>query len=119
MEEQWGDQVLERLIDLGRQSNEWNQVVETFVLGPIKKGIVFKDGNITIPIQPDSHQLPKVIWMRIFLHVFHTVGKKMISRKNIEYFHSTFRIHHHNHHHFNFSNGCVGTFFENRLEIKL
>lgn len=124
MEEQWGDQVLERLIDLGRQSNEWNQVVETFVLGPIKKGIVFKDEkdenkNITIPIQPDSHQLPKVIWMRIFLYVFHTVGKKMISRKNIEYFHSTFRIHHHNHHHFNFSNGCVGTFFENRLEIKL
>lgn len=123
MEEQWGDQVLERLIDLGRQSNEWNQVMETFVLGPIKKGIVFKDDKdehkITIPIQSDSHQLPKVIWMRIFLHVFHTVGKKMISRKNIEYFHSTFRIHHHNHHHFNFSNGCVGTFFENRLEIKL
>jgi len=121
MEDQWGDQVLERLIDLGRQSNEWNQVVETFVLGPIKKGIVFnKDENkITIPIQPDSHQLPKVIWMRIFLHVFHTVGKKMISRKNIEYFHSTFRIHHHNHHQFNFSNGCVGTFFKDLLEIKL
>jgi len=123
MEDQWGDQVLERLIDLGRQSNEWNQVIENFVLGPIKKGIVFNDSTenkkITIPIQPESHQLPKVIWMRIFLYVFHTVGKKMISRKNMEYFHSSFRIHHHNHHHFHFSNGCVGTFFENRLEIKL
>ena len=91
MEEQW-PMIYNTLTEIGRQSDEWGNVIEKLVLQPIKKNIQCdKEERIIEFYLEDSYKnLPKVVWTNLFLYMFHSISVHMISRKNVNYFLETY-----------------------------
>lgn len=118
LESQWPS-IDQAFINIGEQSKQWRSVIDAFILEPIKKEIVFKGHEpgsagschtVEIPIKDDYIYLPQVIWANIFLFVFHSIGVRMISHKNISYFMETLKNNVEKKNQFRFSNHCVGIF---------
>jgi tRNA(Ile)-lysidine synthetase-like protein len=118
MKEQWAP-IEKTLADIGRQSDEWSHVVDTFVMKPLKKQIVMNEDRTRVffKLQKEYAEFPKVIWTQLFLEIFHNMGIKMISRKNLVHFMESFTRNLEKYHQFNFSNGCVGQFDKTHLVI--
>jgi hypothetical protein len=114
MEEQWGSRVMDRLSDIGKQSMEWNGIIESFIIEPLKKKIEFSEKEVVVEV---ADKLPRVIWLKLFLYIFHGMGVQMISRKNLDYFLETYENHREKSHRFHFSNGYSGTFKKHKLLI--
>ena len=113
LKKQW-PAIMHTLVDIGDQANEWKEVVEKFVLEPIKKGIVLKKNVVDIPFKDEYVKLPEVIWTKLFLYIFHGMGVRMISHKNLTYFVETLYTNVEKSNKFNFSNKCGGVFLKNR-----
>jgi tRNA(Ile)-lysidine synthetase-like protein len=111
--------VMDTLVSVGEQSRQWKNVVEKFVMDPIKREITKRDdGVIVFPVKPEYTHLPLVIWTTIFLHIFHTMlGVKMISHKNVEYFAKMLSNNLSKCNRFHFSNKCIGIFTNNFLLV--
>jgi len=115
--EQWGDGIISNLAEIGEKSKEWNNVVENFVLNPIFNSIEYEKNGCKILIKQEYFQLPKVIWMRIFLKIFHKYGTNMVSRKNLDNFISSLKGNIEKNNRFNFSNGFFAIFENNNMYI--
>jgi hypothetical protein len=118
MNKQW-PMAENNLLEIGKQSEELEGIVTKFVLEPLKRGMTFKDNNqvdIDLSIS-DSFCLPKIIWLNLFLFIFHKMGIHMISHKNLSYFVESFARNYEKKHRFIFSNGCIGFFMKNNLRI--
>jgi tRNA(Ile)-lysidine synthetase-like protein len=113
---QWGG-VISNLAEIGEKSREWNNVVNTFVLKPIYNEIQIKKYGSIFNLKEEYCELPKVIWMRLFLKIFHSMGVNMISRKNLDSFVDNYNNNFDKHTKFGFSNGTIGIFCENKLYI--
>lgn len=118
MESQW-PHIKDTLIGLANQSKEWSSVVENFVLKPIKNTIKIDKENKTVEfeVKEEYLTLPHVVWTNLFLHMFHNIGKKMISKKNIIYFLKTLSRNIEKDNCFMFSNGMKGSFRNSCLNI--
>ncbi len=113
---QWGG-IISNLAEIGEKSREWDTVVNNFVLKPIYNDIQIKKHGAILILKEEFNELPRVIWMRIFLKLFHNMGIHMISRKNLDSFVDNFNSNYSKHTKFQFSNGMLGIFSENKLYI--
>ncbi len=118
MKDQW-PMIEKNLSEIGKQSEEWASVVNTFVMEPLKKSVVMNKERtiVEMELKQEYDKLPKVVWMNLFIHIFHNMGIHMISRKNLVYFMEIYTRNREKQHQFMFSNGCVGFFMTNRLKI--
>lgn len=118
MKEQW-PMIDKNLLEIGKQSEELEQIFRTFVLEPLKKGIIInKDRNIVdIDISNISKHNITTIWMNLFLYIFHSIGINMISHKNLSYFLESFSRNYEKKNRFIFSNGCIGIFMGDKIRI--
>jgi tRNA(Ile)-lysidine synthetase-like protein len=118
MKSQWPS-IETTLETVGRQSDEWSSVIEHFVMDTLKKGIVMDEQRDTVcfTLKKEYINFPKVIWTNLFLTIFHNMGVRMISRKNLVHFMESFSRNWEKRHQFNFSNGCLGTFEKDVLRI--
>ena len=110
LKSQW-PAVMNTLVSVGERANEWKEVVEKFVMEPIKKDIILKNNMVDLPFKEDYVRLPEVIWTNLFLHIFHGMGVRMISHKNLKYFMEMLSK---NMNKFHFSNKCQGIFLKNK-----
>jgi tRNA(Ile)-lysidine synthetase-like protein len=115
--DQWGKGIYSNLAEIGEKSREWDNVIKSFVLNPIYDQIQFKKNGCKISLKKEYVDLPRVIWMKLFLKIFHEMGIHMISRKNLDSFISIFKNKINLECKFSFSNGCLGIFSENTLYI--
>ncbi len=115
--DQWGSGIYSNLAEIGEKSREWNIVVQNFVLEPIYKEIEFKKNGCKLNIKPEYLTLPTVIWMRVFIKIFHSMSYHMISRKNLENFIEGIKKKSTEEYKFNFSNKCVGIISNSSLYI--
>jgi hypothetical protein len=118
MKKQWPS-IEDTLCKIGQQSDEWNDTVNTFILDPIKKNISCDKTKLTINMEMKDNykKLPYNIWLSLFLWMFHSIGVKMISRKNLLHFMTMLDHNIQKQHQFMFSNGCIGFFMKNNLRI--
>jgi tRNA(Ile)-lysidine synthase TilS/MesJ len=115
--EQWGTGIMSNLAEIGKKSKEWDNVVNNFVLKPIYNDIEYKKNGCKIKIKDNFTELPKVIWMKIFIKVFHNMGCNMITRKNLDCFVENFSSNLKKDIKISFSNSCTGIFYSNSLYI--
>jgi len=119
MKDQW-KMIEQNLTEIGKQSEEWSYVVDTFVMEPLKKTIKMNSSRDTVEfiVKKEYSNLPKVVWMNLFLYIFHNMGVNMISRKNLSHFMDMFTRNIEKQHRFMFSNDCIGFFMgESKLKI--
>lgn len=122
MNKQW-PMAENNLLEMGKQSEELESIVKNFVLEPLKRGIVINKDNNQVDINLsmidmiESVSLPKIIWLNLFLYIFHKMGIHMISHKNLSYFVESFSRNYEKKYRFMFSNGCIGFFMKNNLRI--
>lgn len=118
LKKQWPgiEQTLSHLAD---QSDEWNQTVNMFILEPIKKDITCEKEKQTINMEMRNEykKLPYTVWLSLFLWMFHSIGVRMISRKNLTHFIDMLERNIQKQQRFMFSNGCIGFFMKNKLRI--
>lgn len=118
LKKQWPtiEQTLSHLAD---QSDEWNQTVNTFILEPIKKDISYDKEKkiINMEMKHEYKKLPYTIWLSLFLWMFHSIGVRMISRKNLTHFIDMLERNINKQQRFIFSNGCIGFFMKNKLRV--
>jgi tRNA(Ile)-lysidine synthetase-like protein len=69
------------LSELGDKSEEWNTIVEKMIFEPLFESIVYGNLGCMIPFSKTALEMPGSFYTKLFLHVFHTMGKKMISVK--------------------------------------
>ena len=106
--------IMDTLLRVGEHANDWKEVVEKFVMEPIKKEILLKKNVVDIPFKEEYVRLPEVIWTNLFLYIFHGMGVKMISHKNLIYFVETLSKNAEKSNKFHFSNKCAGVFLKNK-----
>jgi tRNA(Ile)-lysidine synthetase-like protein len=69
------------LSELGDKSEEWNTIVEKMIFQPLFNSIKYADHGCMIPLSTTALEMPGSFYTKLFLHVFHTMGIKMISVK--------------------------------------
>ena len=119
MNKQW-PMAENNLLEMGKQSEELESIVKNFVLEPLKRGIIMNKDNNQVDINLsmiETFSLPKIIWLNLFLYIFHKMGIHMISHKNLSYFVESFSRNYEKKYRFMFSNGCIGFFMKNNLRI--
>jgi tRNA(Ile)-lysidine synthetase-like protein len=118
LERQWPS-VMDKFFSISQQSKEWSQVVEKFVLTPIKNSIQFNDEKTIINMEwkDEYKELPSVIWTNLFLYIFHRSKKNMITKKNLQHFLHMLPKNVEKKNRFIFSNKCIGIFMEKNLRI--
>ena len=86
---QYGEGINANLAHIGHQSRQWNSIVDSMILKPIMNSIRYsKDhsGYFELSIKPEMNQMPSVLWSKILVTAFHTMGVKMTSHGSIEPF---------------------------------
>lgn len=118
IEHQW-PMIHQTLASVAQQSAEWSTVVEQFVMEPLKRNISIDPSKKSAELLLDERykELPKVVWMNLFLHLFHHMSICMMSHKNLDYFLQTFTRNWEKQNRFMFSNNCIGFFMKDRLRI--
>jgi tRNA(Ile)-lysidine synthase len=109
------------LARIGERSREWNQMIETMIIQPFLKKVVREKDRMSFEVDAILLEQPRVFWFRIFLEIFHSVGRKMISGKNMDSLLSLFRRRLDSKEKFGlqFSNGLTGEFKHNRIVIMM
>jgi len=117
LEIQWPS-VKDKLINISNQSHEWNEVIQNYLFLPIRDSIKFDKNQIEIPLSSIKN-MPRVVWLNIFLYIFHSSGKRMISTKNLDYFMETLKRNIYKENKFMFSNNSLGIFKKDIFYIQL
>jgi tRNA(Ile)-lysidine synthetase-like protein len=83
LEDQWGGGIHKTLADTGKRSREWDSVIETMVIRPFFNTVKRTTNSISFEVTEQLLEQPHVLWHRILLELFHSMGVKMISNKNL------------------------------------
>ena len=75
--------VKNNLLNLSRQSNEWNELIEFQLIVPFMKKVNFDENNISFDIEKYLNY-PLCFWNLIFMKIFNQFGYKCPSRKSIQ-----------------------------------
>lgn len=76
--------MLKNIVSIGKQSNEWKQVVHMNIINPIIRSI--KKYKLGFSIEIPHNEFPFSFWMTIFIKMFHSQEIKMMSHKNVRQF---------------------------------
>ncbi len=108
---QWGNN---NLLMLGKQSEQWCNVVDKMILQPLYEKITRHKNGTKIIINDTN--LPFVIWTKIFLKIFHGMEYHMITKKNLEFAISLI-MKNNNPIKLSFSNGTIGIWNNGELFV--
>jgi tRNA(Ile)-lysidine synthetase-like protein len=84
LEDQFGSGVYNNLSNIGKMSNSWNKIIKKMIIEPFLKKIKYTQIGLYFEMDNTLLELPEVFWMKIFIHIFHNAGIKMISFKNLQ-----------------------------------
>lgn len=84
LEDQFGSGVYNNLANIGKMSNNWNKIIQKMIIEPFLKKINYTKIGLYFDMNNTLLELPEVFWMKIFIHIFHNAGIKMISFKNLQ-----------------------------------
>lgn len=84
LEDQYSKGIHGTLAKVGERSQEWGHIIETMVIKPFLQKIIKTDTYISFEIDEVLLGQPRVFWQRIFLEIFHSIGRKMITGKNLD-----------------------------------
>ena len=121
LEDQYSSGIHTTLVKVGERSREWGHIIETMVIKPFLQKIIKTDTHFSFEIDEVLLNQPRVFWQRVLLEIFHSVGHKMITGKNLDSalemlkhrFRSTEKLK------LRFSNGVSAEFHKNILSIKI
>lgn len=121
LEDQYSSGIHTTLAKVGERSREWGLIIETMVIKPFLQKIIKTDTQLSFEIDDVLLHQPRVFWQRIFLEIFHSVGHKMITGKNVDTALEMLkrRINSSEPIKLNFSNGLTARFHKNILSIKI
>ena len=85
IEETFTQAVKDNLVQLGRQSDEWNALVEGQILQPFLYAVEYNPYSVRFNIE---HWLnhPHCFWMQVFMRIFHRYKTNSPSRKSVQNF---------------------------------
>ena len=91
VEDTFGQKVKNNLIELGRQSDEWNMLVEREILKPFLDTVEYTDKSLRFNIEKwISH--PMCFWIQIFMRIFYRYGKNCPSRRSVQNFRNNLAV---------------------------
>jgi hypothetical protein len=117
LKNQFGNGVLNNLIHIGSSSNEWNNIINKCILQPIFNTIEYKTNGCKIHITDNYKDFTKVIWMKLFIFVFHKLGFNMITKKSLDNFINNFNNYLKKDTKIVFSNKCICIICNNYMYI--
>ena len=91
VEDTFGQKVKNNLIELGRQSDEWNILVEREILKPFLDTVEYTDKSVRFNIEKwISH--PMCFWTQVFMRIFYRYGKNCPSRRSVQNFRNNLAV---------------------------
>ena len=91
VEDTFGQKVKNNLIELGRQSDEWNMLVEREILKPFLDTVEYTDKSVRFNIEKwISH--PMCFWTQVFMRIFYRYGKNCPSRRSVQNFRNNLAV---------------------------
>lgn len=91
IEDTFGEKVKNNLIELGRQSDEWNILVEREILKPFLDTVEYTDKSVRFNIEKwISH--PMCFWTQVFMRIFYRYGKNCPSRRSVQNFRNNLAV---------------------------
>ncbi len=75
--------VYQNLLDISKQSDEWNDLIQAQILDPFLNTITYDNNSVSMNIS-DHINYPKCFWKRVFRHVYHKYNKKVPTNKVVE-----------------------------------
>lgn len=85
IEDTFGQKVKDNLIELGRQSDEWNMLVEKEILKPFLDNVEYTDKSVRFNIEKWIGH-PMCFWTQVFMRLFYRYGKNCPSRRSVQNF---------------------------------
>ncbi len=119
--EQYGSGIDRTLAKVGEQSRDWNHIIETMVIKPFLQKCERNNECVWFEIDSVVMSQPRVFWQRVLIEIFHSVGKRMITGKNLDAMLEMLRRRFNTNKvlYLNFSNGLTAEFNKNILSIKI
>jgi tRNA(Ile)-lysidine synthetase-like protein len=101
----------------GERSREWGHIIETMVIKPFLQKCRRTEESMWFEIDGALLSQPRVFWQRVLIEIFHSIGRKMITGKNLDAMLEMLRrrINSNDPLRLNFSNGLTGKFHKNIL----
>tara|TARA_A100001015_G_scaffold275769_1_gene333355 strand:+ start:5594 stop:6553 length:960 start_codon:yes stop_codon:yes gene_type:complete len=75
--------IYQNLLDISRQSDEWNDLIQAQILDPFLNTIIYDKNSVSMNIS-DYKKYQKCFWKRVFRHVYHKYNKKVPTNKVVE-----------------------------------
>jgi tRNA(Ile)-lysidine synthetase-like protein len=66
---------------LGDKSEEWNTVIEKMVFNPIYEKVEYLKNGCIIKLESVALEMPSSFYMKLLVHIFHSINVKMISNR--------------------------------------
>lgn len=85
IEDTFTQNVKDNLIELGRQSDEWNMLVEREILKPFLDNVEYTDKSVRFNIEKWIGH-PMCFWTQVFMRLFYRYGKNCPSRRSVQNF---------------------------------
>ena len=85
IEDTFGQKVKNNLIELGRQSDEWNQLVNEEIIEPFLDSVEYSDKSVRFNIERWI-TYPLCFWSQVFMRIFYHYGKNCPSRRSVQNF---------------------------------
>lgn len=85
IEDTFSQNVKNNLIEIGKQSDQWNELVNETIIKPFLSGVEYTDVSIRFNIE---HWLkhPLCFWSQVLMILFYKYGKKSPSRRSVQNF---------------------------------
>ena len=77
--------VKDNLIELGKQSDEWNQLVNKEIIKPFLDTVEYTDKSVKFNIEKWI-SYPMCFWTQVFMRIFYRYGKNCPSRRSVQNF---------------------------------
>ena len=78
----FGDNYKQNLIQLGKQSDEWNEVITKTIIQPFLDSIIYKDTSVEFNVK-NYLDYPLCFWNIIFAKIFYKYGINAPSKKGV------------------------------------
>jgi len=85
IEDTFGQKVKDNLIELGKQSDEWNMLVEAEILKPFIDAVEWNPYSVRFNIEKWIHH-PHCFWMQVMMRIFYRYRTNCPSRKSVQNF---------------------------------
>lgn len=85
IEDTFTQNVKDNLIELGRQSDEWNQLVNQEIIKPFLDSVEYTDKSVRFNIEKWIGH-PMCFWTQVFMRLFYRYGKNCPSRRSVQNF---------------------------------